>query len=159
MTAEQPMQPEPGAPPQPHDPWVPGAPLVHEQSYLPVTPATGEVGKVRGTGVCMLLAIVTLGIYTVVWYYKTHDEMKRHTGQGLGGVLALVINLIFGIASPFLSSNEVGALYERRGQAKPVSALTGLWVFPGIFLLVGPIIWFVKTNGALNAYWRSLGAS
>jgi hypothetical protein len=124
-----------------------------------VTPATGEVGKVRGTGVCMLLAIVTLGIYTVVWYYKTHDEMKRHTGQGLGGVLALVINLIFGIASPFLSSNEVGALYERRGQAKPVSALTGLWVFPGIFLLVGPIIWFVKTNGALNAYWRSLGAS
>ena len=36
--------------------------------------------------------------------------------------------------------------------------LTGLWVFPGIFILVGPFIWFSKTNGALNDYWRSLGA-
>jgi hypothetical protein len=24
--------------------------------------------------------------------------------------------------------------------------------------LIGSIIWFVKTNGALNAYWRSVGA-
>ena len=36
---------------------------------------------------------------------------------------------------------------------------SGLWVFPGIFLIVGPIIWFVKTNGALNSYWESLGAT
>jgi hypothetical protein len=40
----------------------------------------------------------------------------------------------------------------------PVSGVTGLWYFPGIFLLVGPLIWFIKTNGALNAYWRSVGA-
>jgi hypothetical protein len=66
--------------------------------------------------------------------------------------------MFVGIVSPYLLSHEVGGLYERRGQAKPVSAATGLWVFPGIFLVVGPIIWFVKTNGALNAYWRSLGA-
>ena len=51
-----------------------------------------------------------------------------------------------------------GNLYERRGQAKPVSAMTGLWVFPGIFIIVGPFVWFVKTNGALNDYWRSVGA-
>jgi len=25
-------------------------------------------------------------------------------------------------------------------------------------VIVGLIVWFVKTNGALNAYWRSLGA-
>ena len=60
--------------------------------------------------------------------------------------------------SPYLLSHEVGDLYERRGQQKPVSALTGLWFFPGIFILVGPIIWFVQTNDALNDYWRSLGA-
>ena len=36
--------------------------------------------------------------------------------------------------------------------------LTGLWVFPGILLLVGPVIWFVLTNRALNGYWRSAGA-
>jgi len=27
-----------------------------------------------------------------------------------------------------------------------------------VFLLAGPLVWFVQTNGALNAYWRSLGA-
>ena len=58
-----------------------------------------------------------------------------------------------------LNSNEVGGLYERRGQARPVSAVTGLWaLLLGWFFYVGLIVWFVKTNGALNDYWRSLGA-
>jgi hypothetical protein len=48
----------------------------------------GPVGQTRGTGIAILLAIVTLGIYTLVWWYKTHEEMKRHTGQGIGGVVA-----------------------------------------------------------------------
>lgn len=120
--------------------------------------ARGPVGKIRPTGIAILLAIVTFGIYTLYWYFATHDEMKKHTGEGLGGVLALVLALFVGVASPYLHSHEVGNLYERRGQEKPVSALTGLWYFPGIFILVGPIVWFVKSNGALNAYWRSVGA-
>ncbi len=106
----------------------------------------------------MLLMVVTLGIYALVWYYQTHDEMKRHAGQGLGGGIALLLAWLVGIVMPFITSAEVGALYERRGQAKPVSGTTGLWSFPGVFLLVGPLVWFIKTNGALNAYWRSLRA-
>jgi hypothetical protein len=59
-----------------------------------------------------------------------------------------------------VTSSEVGGLYERRGQARPVSAATGLWaLLLGWFFFVGLIVWFVKTNGALNDYWRSLGAS
>jgi hypothetical protein len=49
-------------------------------------------------------------------------------------------------------------MYERAGHKKPVSGATGLWYFPGMFILVGPFIWFIKTNGALNAYWRTQGA-
>ena len=121
--------------------------------------ADGPLGKVRSTGTCVLLTIVTLGFYTWYWYYKTHDEMKQHSGTGLGGGLALVLAIFVGIAMPFVTSNEVGGLYERRGQAKPVSAATGLWaLLLGWFFFVGLIVWFVKTNGALNAYWRSLGA-
>jgi hypothetical protein len=52
----------------------------------------------------------------------------------------------------------VGGLYARQGLRRPVSALTGLWFFPGIFLLVGPLIWFILTNRALNDYWRGAGA-
>ena len=28
-----------------------------------------------------------------------------------------------------------------------------------MFILVGPFIWFIKTNDALNDYWRSQGAA
>ena len=116
------------------------------------------LGQVRSTGACIALTIVTLGIYSWVWYFKTHEEMKRHTNTGLGGGLALVLGIFVGIVMPFISSSEVGGLYERRGMRAPVSGATGLWVLLlGWFFGVGLIIWFVKTNGALNAYWRSQG--
>ena len=121
-------------------------------------PGGAPLGKIRSTGTCVLLTVVTFGIYSVYWYYKVHDEMKRHSGTGLGGGLALVLALFVGIAMPFVTSSEVGGLYERRGQARPVSASTGLWfLLLGWLLFVGMIVWFVKTNGALNAYWRSQG--
>ncbi len=119
---------------------------------------TAPLGKIRGTGVCILLAIVTLGIYTFVWYFKVHDEMKRHSGRGLGGGIALLLTFFVGIAMPFLTSSELGDMYEAQGQPKPVSGATGLWSFPGCFIIVGPLVWFVKTNGALNTYWRNCGA-
>ena len=119
----------------------------------------GSIGKVRGTGVAILLIIVTFGIYSIYWYYSVHEEMKRHRGTGLGGGIALILALFVGFVMPYLTSSEVGDLYAARGQQKPVSGATGLWYFPGIFILVGPIVWFVKTNGAINAYWQSVGAA
>lgn len=119
----------------------------------------GPIGSIRGTGLTIFLSVITLGIYSLVWYYQVHDEMKRHTGEGLGGGLALLIAFLVGFVMPFITSNEVGTMYERRGWTKPVSAMTGLWFIPGFLILVGPIIWFVRTNAALNAYWRSLGAT
>jgi hypothetical protein len=139
-----------------HPPY--GTPVYPPASYQP--PGwSPPIGKVRGTGVSILLYIVTFGIYGYVWWYLVHDEMKRHKGSGLGGGLALLLSLLVGIVMPYLTSDEVGELYERRGQKKPVSGLTGLWYFPGMLILVGPIIWFVKTNEALNDYWRSLRAA
>ena len=142
----------PAAPP-------PLTPAASPGAVLPVASASGEVGRIRNTGTCILLMIVTLGIYGLFWYFKTHEEMKRHSGQGIGGVVALLLAIFVGIVMPFLNSNEVGHLYERRGEKPPVTALTGLWaLLLGWFFFVGVIVWFVKTNGALNAYWRSLGA-
>ena len=142
----QPGQQQPGYP-QP----MPGAPVRWAQP-------TGPVGTVRSTGVAMLLFVVTLGIYGIYYYFVTHEEMKKHSGEGIGGVLALVISLVVGFVSFFVLSHEVGELYARQGRPKPVSAVTGLWAVLGWVILVGPIVWFVKTNGALNAYWRSVGA-
>ncbi|WP_197025871.1 DUF4234 domain-containing protein [Nocardioides sp. URHA0020] len=141
-----------GGPPAPAGPGYPLAPMGG--------PADGPLGQIRSTGTCFLLMVVTLGIYSLVWYYKTHDEMKRHSGNGIGGGIALLLALVVGIVMPFISPNEVGGLYERKGQARPVGAATGLWyLLLAWLLLVGPIVWFVKTNGALNEYWKSQGAT
>jgi len=118
----------------------------------------GPIGQIRPNGLTILLFFVTLGIWGLIYYYQVHEEMKRHSGQGVGGVIALVLAIFAGIVNPYLLSHEVGQLYERRGQEKPVSAITGLWFFPGILILVGPFIWFIQTNNALNEYWESLGA-
>lgn len=159
----------PAAPPdgrgQPRSDQAPPAPPPGYGQPMPAAPGhdrfarpPGPVGQLRPTGITILLFFVTLGIWGFVYYYQSQEEMKRHSGEGLGGVLALLISIFFGIVSPFLLSNEVGALYERSGRAKPVSALTGLWFFPGILILIGPFVWFVQTNNALNDYWRGLGA-
>jgi hypothetical protein len=166
---------DPNPPSEPSDPPTrpaeardPGAPGVRPVPSAPVGAALpaygapagpGPIGQVRSTGTCILLTVVTLGFYTWYWYYKTHDEMKQHTGQGIGGGVALLLAILLSIVMPFISSSEVGNLYTRRGQASPVSAVTGLWfLLLGWFFFVGAIVWFVKTNGALNDYWRSLGA-
>jgi hypothetical protein len=182
-----PASPAPAAPPQPQDqtqprpqseaqpqpawatqpapqyqvPPPPQWPQVPQPGYgmAPYQAGPPPIGKVRPTGICILLFFVTLGIYGYVWYYQTHDEMKRHSGQGIGGGIALLLAFLVSIVMPYLTSSEVGQLYTRRGQHPPVTGLTGLWNFPGVFILVGPIIWFVKTNGALNDYWRSVGAA
>lgn len=118
----------------------------------------GPIGEVRDTGRCILLTIVTLGIYAFVWYYRSFEDMKRHTGQGIGG-LAAVLMIIPGflllyippLILPFLCSSEVGKLYERRGAPAPVGGVTGCWMF---LPLVGGIIWWLKTHQALNEYWQ-----
>jgi hypothetical protein len=165
-------QPQPGyGPPPGYDPQAPqgygqpqdyGQPPQYgqPQGYGQVQPygGHGPIGKVRPTGITILLFLVTLGIYGLYYYYVTHEEMKQHSGDGLGGVVALILAIFVGIVLPYTMGNEVGKLYERAGREAPVSAATGLWYFPGIFIVVGPIIWFVKVNGALNRYWESLGA-
>jgi F0F1-type ATP synthase membrane subunit c/vacuolar-type H+-ATPase subunit K len=118
-----------------------------------------QIGQIRSTGLAIFLFIITFGIYGLVWYYQVHDEMKRHSGQGLGGGIGLLIAIFVGFVSPFIVSAEVGQLYQQRGLQRPVSGTTGLWYLLGWIILVGPIVWFVKTNSALNAYWRSLGAN
>ena len=127
-------------------------------TYAPQATYARPLGKVRTTWICVLLTFATLLLYPFYWFYATHDEMKRHTGRGVGGPIALVLAILLGIVSPFLSSHEVGRLYERSGQRLRVTAVTGLWfLLLGWLFLVGVIVWFVKTNEALNAYWRCFG--
>ncbi len=163
---ENPGAPAPGQQPDPGYGYAPppapygygGQPMPGPPAYAQYAQPQGPIGHMRPTGMTILLFFVTLGIWSIIYYYQTHEEMKRHTGEGIGGVIALVLAIFVGIVNPFLLSHEVGQLYSRRGAPPPVTAVTALWFFPGIFILVGPFIWFVRTNNALNEYWQSLGA-
>jgi len=120
---------------------------------------TGPLGQPRGIGFAILLFIVTLGIYGLYWVYKTQEEMRQHTGDGLGGVLGLVVWILISPVSAFVIPSEIGRMYKADGREPPVTGWTGLWLFPFGFLIVTAIVWFVKVQGSLNRYWEGKAAS
>jgi Domain of unknown function (DUF4234) len=124
------------------------------------TPDThGPVGKRRGIVFVLLIGLITLSIYWIYWVYKTQQEMKDYSGQGLGGVLGLVIWILISPVSAFVIPSEIGKMYQRDGRQPPVTGWTGLWLFPGAILIIPAIVWFVKVQGALNRYWESKAAA
>jgi hypothetical protein len=110
----------------------------------------GPIGKQRDGIVVVLLSIITLGIYWLVYVYKTHQEIKQHSGLGLGGGLALVLAIFLGFLAPFLLGNDVRAARAQAGLADRVSWLTGFWSW---IPLLGVFIFAVKLQNALNEYW------
>ena len=118
--------------------------------------ARGQIGNTRSIGLSILWAVLTLGIYTFVWTYKTHEEIKQHSGVGVGGVIGLVIWIVIGIVTLFELPSEVGKMYKLDGSERPMTGWAGLW---NLIPLVGTIIWWFKIQTALNRYWESKGAS
>ena len=118
-------------------------------------PAAGPPGQVRSPVAVILLSIVTLGIYTLYWYYAVFEELKDRTGNGVGGPIGLLLGLCIGIVNIFLLPSEVGNMYAQEGLEKPVTGLTGFWV---LIPLVGFIIWIVKVQNAMNHRWEASGA-
>ncbi len=128
-----------------------------EASVAVPTGNTGPLGNRRGVGFGILLFIVTIGFYGLYWVFKTQEEMKQHTGEGLGGVLGLVIWILLGAISAFVIPSEIGKMYEKDGRQPPVNGWTGLWLFPFGVFIIPAIVWFVKVQGALNDYWEAKG--
>lgn len=120
--------------------------------------ARGPVGKVREPLTVILLSIVTLGIYGIVWLYSTYKEMKDYSGQGIGGGVAILLDLLLvtSIVLIFLTPAYVGNLYAQEGQQKPVSGATGFWV---LCPFIGGFVWLWKTQGRLNDFWVAHGAT
>jgi hypothetical protein len=119
------------------------------------TPSHGAVGNTRSVGLSILWAILTLGIYCYYWVYKTHEETKQYSGEGVGGGLGFVIYFLVSPVTWFLVPSEVGKLYAKDGQHAPVTGITGLWI---LLPFAGPFVWFIKVQGALNRFWTAKGA-
>jgi hypothetical protein len=118
--------------------------------------ARGPIGETRSIGLSILWFILTIGIYGFYWVYKTHEEIKRYSGNGIGGVLGLVIYILISPVTFFVIPSEVRYMYEDLDDGQsPVRGIHGLWI---LLPLIGPFIWFVQVQGALNRDWESKGA-
>ena len=111
----------------------------------------GPLGRRESIGLQVLLSFVTLGLYGVYWAYKSHEEVKQHTGEGVGGVLGVIIYVFAGFVTWFLLPVEIKRMYEREGLPSPVGPATAFWI------LLFAIPWYVKCQAALNEYWAMKG--
>jgi len=116
---------------------------------------TGAIGELRKPLTVVLLTIVTCGIYGLWWYYRNFEDMKQHSGEGVGGGLGLLLAIFCGIIAIFLLPAEVGNLYEREGKEKPCSAMTAFW---NLIPIAGGIIFIYKVQNRLNDFWAPKGA-
>ena len=126
----------------------------------PAPPATqsggwGPPGKIRSWGVVAILSIITCGIYFFFWSYYVFEEDKQHSGDGVGGVVGVILAIFVGIVNWFLLPAEVGNIYAKAGREKPVSGVTGFW---NLIPIVGWFIWLYKVQTAINTRWEEMGA-
>ncbi len=145
-------------PPQPPSSAPPPAPPPSGPGYY-VTPVGRPPESIGGVyysiGLTILLMIVTLGIWGFFWTYRTSEDLKKYNGDGLGGVLGIVIYILLSVILMFTIPNEIKNMYQRAGRESPISAVWGLWF---LLPLIGNIVWYVKVQRSLNDFWRSAGS-
>lgn len=114
--------------------------------------AARPVGHQRNIGKQFLLSVVTFGAYGLYWAYVSHEEIKQHGAEGVGGVAGMLLWLFAAPVTLVLLPVEIKRMYEQDQRSSPVGAGTAGWA-----LLFG-IPWFVKCQRALNGYWAAKGA-
>jgi hypothetical protein len=141
-------------PPPPPD--APPPPPATSGAVAPAGRPPDSIGGVYySIGLTILLMIVTVGIWGIFWTYRTSEDLKRYNGDGLGGVLGVVLYLLVHVVLMFTIPNEIEAMYKRAGRASPVSAIWGLWF---LLPIIGNIVWYVKVQQSLNDFWVSAGS-
>lgn len=150
-------QPQPPPPPQWGQPQPPPpSQWGQQQSWAPAGYTGRQVGRPSNPGTVILLTIVTFGIYALIWTYRQHEDVKRYSGQGVGGAVGLVLYIFTGaIATFFLLPIEVEQLYRNEGQESPVRWTIGWWF---LLPIVGNFVWYLKMQEAINVFWQQRGA-
>ena len=116
----------------------------------------GPPGQIRNWGTVAILTIITCGIYGIFWQYYVFRDNKEHSGDGVGGGVAVIFAIFISVVNIFLLPAEIGNIYAKAGQEKPVSGPTGFWC---LIPIVGWFIWLYKVQTAINTRWEQMGVS
>ncbi|MFA5883902.1 MAG: DUF4234 domain-containing protein [Acidimicrobiia bacterium] len=116
----------------------------------------GPPGQIRSWGLVAVLTIITCGIYGIFWQYWVFKENKEYSGEGVGGGIAVIFAIFISVVNIFLLPAEVGNIYAKAGQEKPVKGPTGFWC---LIPLVGWFIWLYKVQTAINTRWEQMGVT
>ena len=119
----------------------------------------GGSAKLRNPWAVFLLILVTLGIYYLVWCYKTNRELADY-GVGDSPGLSLVAITLGGflIVPPFVSEwrffKRIGDAQARAGMEHRISHVTGFV----LYLIALILLPFEAVYGQyhLNRLWRHL---
>ena len=88
--------------------------------------------KKRSIGICILLSIITLGIYGIYWFVMLHNEVKiaaNDDGKPTAGVaflLTLVTCGIYGYYWNYKQGEKLDKAYADRGMATSSRAVVYL---------------------------------
>lgn len=118
--------------------------------------------KIRNPFGVFVLAIVTLGIYYVVWYYKVNRELRDAAGIDVSpvtAILAITIGWVI-IVPPFVSwyrtFERIQQAQRQAGLATEVNPILG-FVFYLVALYFLPVE-LLYAQDELNKLWRARSA-
>lgn len=129
----------------------------YPQSPAPV----GQLKTNRSLVKYILLSIVTLGIYSIVFFSGVSSDINVAASR-YDGKKTMHYALLFFIFFPLTAgialfvwmhkiSNRIGAEANRRGLGVDFSATTfWLWYFLGSMIIVGPFIYMHKLSTVMN---------
>ena len=107
---------------------------------------TGHI-KYRNMAMQVILVIVTLGIYTIYWYYVTLDEIHKANGRPGGAGLWTLLSVI-PIARYFADWHHSDEYSEFVDDKYPAIGIFILWI------VFSPAVWFLVQSDLNRAAKR-----
>jgi hypothetical protein len=119
-------------------------------------PSGRRLGKLRSPVGGWFLALITLGIYAAVWYYKINKELRDYDSSivvkpGLA-LLSLFVPIV-GLVSIYNTGKRIRQAQTIAGIAPSASGLLGLV----LYFVFG--LWLPYYNSNNNKVWRAAGVT
>ncbi len=98
-----------------------------QESYAPV-----GTGTERNIVLCIVLSIVTCGIYGIYWMCKLNEEINSLSGQeGLSGILVVLLSIvtcgIYGLIWYYRMGQRVDIIKDQEGSSHILFLVLGLF--------------------------------